>query len=75
MIYSIISNDIIFKNLENEKSIQYEEINYKGSLLQVCYNENKSYIIERLISTDPNDYLNNELQPGNIINMSNKIDF
>ena len=33
MIYSIISNDIIFKNLENEKSIQYEEINYKGSLL------------------------------------------
>ena len=28
----------------------------------VCYNENKSYIIERLISTDPNDYLNNELQ-------------
>ena len=33
MIYSIISNDIIFKNLENEKSTQYEEINIK----EVCY--------------------------------------
>lgn len=67
MIYSIISNDVIFNDLENEKIYKYEEISYKDSFLQVCYNQNNSYTIHRIISTNPNDYLNKALQPGNTI--------
>jgi len=70
MIYSVISQDIIFADSERDRNIQFEEIYYKGSLLQVYYNENKNYIIERILSTNPYDYLNDELQPGNIIKIS-----
>lgn len=70
MIYSVISQDIIFADSERDRNIQFEEIYYKGNLLQVYYNENKNYIIERILSTNPYDYLNDELQPGNTIKIS-----
>lgn len=67
MIYSIIPNEIIFNDFQDEKNYEYEEIEYKGYLLQVTLDKNNEYKIQRIISTDPYAYLNSEIQPGNLI--------
>lgn len=69
MIYSIIPNEVIFNDFQDEKNYAYEEIEYKGYLLQVSIDKNNGYKIQRIISTDPDAYLNNEIQPGNIIHL------
>ncbi len=52
----------------SDKEINIEEINYKGIKIQVEDINGKNYKIMRLISSNPNDYLNPEFQPGNMIN-------
>lgn len=44
----------------------YEEVMYKGHQLLACKTE-AGYIVERLYSTDPKDYLNDELIPGAVL--------
>ncbi|HHW66888.1 YlzJ-like family protein [Defluviitalea raffinosedens] len=69
MIYSIIPDEVIFSDMEDESKAveEYKEIEYKGYLLQVTLEKNSGYRIQRIISTDPYAYLNSEIQPGNII--------
>jgi hypothetical protein len=51
----------------SDKNINMKEINYKGVMMQVEVINERDYKIMRIISSDPNDYLNPELQPGKII--------
>ncbi|WP_058485209.1 YlzJ-like family protein [Defluviitalea phaphyphila] len=74
MIYSIIPNDVIFRDLKYEKNYEREEIEYKGCILQVSSYDN-GYKIQRIISTNPIDYLNKEIQPGNVIYLNNRNKF
>lgn len=61
LIYSIISPENIFYEYDN--STKYSYAKYKGVTLQLIKNENNS-IVDRIISTNPNDYLISNLQPG-----------
>ncbi|WP_341877242.1 YlzJ-like family protein [Defluviitalea saccharophila] len=69
MIYSIIPEEVIFSDMQNENNSvdEYKEIEYKGYLLQVSLEKDNGFKIQRIISTDPYAYLNSEIQPGNII--------
>ncbi|NLK97003.1 MAG: hypothetical protein GX272_02845 [Epulopiscium sp.] len=69
MIYSIIPEEVIFSDMQNENNSvdEYKEKEYKGYLLQVSLEKDNGFKIQRIISTDPYAYLNSEIQPGNII--------
>ena len=67
MIYSIIPNEVIFRDFQDDHEFEYEEMEYKGYLLQVRLEQNNGYKIQRIISTDPYAYLNTEIEPGNVI--------
>jgi len=69
VIYSIIPNEVIFSVLKSDESFKLEEVEYRGCLLQIAVDRDKGASIQRIISTDPRDYLNQELQPGTIFSM------
>lgn len=65
-LYTIVPEELIFKQ-EIEKT-ELREINYSGAQLLVKL-KGDSYEVERVISTDPADFLNNSISPGSIIKM------
>jgi hypothetical protein len=67
MIYSIMPLEIILKNDDLKVDGLSEIIELEGIKLEIKGNENGQYIINRIISSDPFDYLNPKFQPGNTI--------
>ncbi|TCT15039.1 YlzJ-like protein [Natranaerovirga pectinivora] len=67
MLYTIIPDEDIFKNKEEETEYQYDEFALKNCTLQVC-KVGSAYRVDRIISTDPAAYLDKELQPGAMLN-------
>lgn len=47
----------------------YEQINYRGYEILACQTE-QGYILERLYSTNPTDFLVPSLQPGTLLENS-----
>jgi hypothetical protein len=70
ILYTIYDPDIIF-NYEspynNEANTKYSEIYVDGIMVQAVQLNNNDYCINRIISTNPMDYLNPKLQPGSIV--------
>jgi len=60
-----MSIEDILKDYEQVKELK--EINYQGKKLQVETLESGQYRIVRIISSNPQDYLNPKLQPGLIL--------
>lgn len=52
-----------------EEAPVYEELNYKGNQVLACKTEN-GYVLERIYSTNPQDYMNPELLPGCVLENS-----
>lgn len=69
MHYSILP---IF--VPEEQEPLYEAIDYKGYQVLACKTET-GYVLERVYSTNPKDFLNPELTPGSVLENSfvNKI--
>lgn len=65
IIWSIVPPDIMFNT--NESSPNYEEIEWNGMKCLVEKTSPTQCKIIRLLTTDPNDYLQMELQPGSIL--------
>ncbi|MGE4282208.1 MAG: YlzJ-like family protein [Clostridia bacterium] len=66
LIYSIIPNEVIFSNQDD----QYEKtqnITYKGQTLEVTQLAANQYRVNRIISTNIKAYLDPQLQPGTIL--------
>jgi hypothetical protein len=66
IIYSVIPNEVIFEGLEDFDP-RYEEISMDGITLQVERRGQHQAAIVRLLSYDPQDYLNPKYAPGSII--------
>lgn len=70
ILYTIYDPDIIF-NYEslynNEANTKYSEIYVDGIMVQAVQLNNSDYCVNRIISTNPMDYLNPKLQPGSIV--------
>lgn len=66
MIYSIIPYDQMFFNSEDNRQ-ERMEVNINGEKVVLLKNDNNTYTIERLISTNPKAYLNPDFMPGTVI--------
>ena len=64
-LYTIMPIDVVFSNI-NKKDVQYKEINYRGQLVEVVEYQNK-VVLNRIITTNPKQYLNPNLQLGKVI--------
>lgn len=70
ILYTIYDPNVIFKPQsfsEKQANASYLELNFDGITVQVSQTNNKDYRVERIISTNPSDYLNPRFQPGSII--------
>lgn len=68
MLYTIIPYELIFEQKEDIKNNYFEMI-YEDKHLLVEKIDNGNYMIHRLYSTNPLDYLDKRYSPGNIINI------
>lgn len=66
IMYSVIPLEQIFEGIENETST-LEEINIHGMIMEVQPIDSRQARIVRLISPNPQDYLNPAFAPGQII--------
>ncbi len=73
MFYTIVPLEYVFEEEESEENESKKqkkediEIKREGVSLMVEGSSSGQYKITRLISTNPNDYLRPEWQPGTII--------
>ncbi len=70
--YSIYDTSVIFGNQgfglsSSQTNINYSDMNIDGVLVQVSRSNNSELRIERLLSTNPKDYLNPKLKPGAVV--------
>ncbi len=83
MIHSIVPIEAVFSNNNNCSSInslsnlydnqsvfEYKEIIYEGERVQVTIMEDGRGVIQRVISSNPGVYMNKNLQPGQMINLT-----
>ncbi len=49
-----------------EEAVEYVEVNYNGMDILACKTA-EGYVLERIYSTNPNDFLNESLQPGTLL--------
>lgn len=66
MIYSIVPFDQILFDQQNSTGARME-VTLDGERVLLQQNENNTYSIERLISTNPKAYLKPELAPGTLL--------
>lgn len=66
ILYTPLSESDIFDQAENTTSSQ-QFISYQGRTCCVEQGEDGSYEMIQLLSTDPNDFLNEQFSPGNVI--------
>jgi hypothetical protein len=70
IFYSVIPMEIVFQ--QEQQFYKQKEVHYHGVQMLGGYNEKGQYVIERIISTKPSDYLNAKCQPGNILEIHGK---
>ncbi|WP_425060923.1 hypothetical protein SCACP_16840 [Sporomusa carbonis] len=66
ILWTIVPEEAIFVN-QNQSIAAYEEIEYSGQKVLVEKVSAKEFRVVRLLTTNPSDYLRNDLQPGTII--------
>lgn len=49
-----------------DKPLEYVELNYNGMDVLACKTSD-GYVLERIYSTNPKDFLNENLQPGTLL--------
>ncbi|HEX3027849.1 MAG TPA: YlzJ-like family protein [Clostridia bacterium] len=67
ILYTIIPEELIFKNQGDNTQNTDKEIDYLGEKVIVTPLPNNEFQINRIISTSLKAYLDPRLQPGNII--------
>lgn len=66
VLWTIVPEEVIFSDYYKAISA-YEEINYSGTMLITEILSPGQYRIVRIMSTDPQDFLRPELQPGTVL--------
>ncbi len=79
VLYTIIDPELIASppdltlSLTDKEYRDIQVIDYEGVRLEVVPEIDKSYTVNRIISTDPADYLKPWLQPGSKIHLTYNI--
>lgn len=69
IIYTPYPLDMILEEKDKKEQFNFQNINYQGIDMQVEPLGWNKFRVIRLYSTDPQDFLNDELQPGAIISL------
>lgn len=67
ILYSIIPDSIVYGDSSFNTATQMVELVHMGCRVEACPVSDHRYRIHRVISTNPTDFLNPQLQPGSII--------
>ncbi|WP_024834361.1 YlzJ-like family protein [Ruminiclostridium josui] len=70
ILYTIYDHNVVMgsSSKDNGKNnLNYSEMNIDGIQVQVSRYGDSDYQVQRIISTNPYDYLNPKIQPGTII--------
>ncbi len=70
ILYTIYDHNVVMGSNpadNGENSLSYSEMNIDGVQVQVSCYGSSDYQVQRIISTNPYDYLNPRIQPGTII--------
>lgn len=69
LLYTPIPIDLILQNDMGDDAFIFQEVEYNGIKMQVQSLQNNKFKIIRLLSTDPQDYMRVDIQPGEIITL------
>jgi len=65
MLYTIIDPEFVMRQQENQETPpKRKEVVLDGIRLEVFEKDDRNYIVNRIISTNPSDFLRPEIQPG-----------
>ncbi|EPR13388.1 YlzJ-like family protein [Ruminiclostridium papyrosolvens] len=70
ILYTIYDHNVVMGSSPTdnaENSLDYTEMSIDGVQVQISRYGNSDYQVQRIISTNPYDYLNPRIQPGTII--------
>lgn len=67
VLWTIIPMEIVLDGMSDDAQLQYEELQYGSARLMVERTGATQCRVVRIVSTDPNDYLRPEIQPGAMI--------
>jgi hypothetical protein len=68
VLYTPMPLEVVLEGIDAVTPLEFQEIEYKGITMLVSP-EQQMYRIQRVISTDPQDYINPDFQPGNLIKL------
>lgn len=67
--WTIYPNEYVASQFSPDTSLHIEEMTIQGVSVQVLIQENGEAQIFRVLSSDPQDYLRTELQPGTTVTL------
>ncbi len=66
ILWTIVPEEVVYAD-PNQTNPTYEEIEYAGQKIMAQKISQSEFRVVRLLTTDPSNYLRNELQPGTVI--------
>lgn len=72
ILYTMMPNELVYPQAEQDFPVQ-KVIEYNGVTLAVSQTSDFNYRIERVLSTDPQHYMQQNYAPGQRITMSDYI--
>lgn len=67
-LYTIVPDEIIFPH-HHDKIAQMIEMKVNGVHVMVEHEGGSSFRIDRIVSTNPEDYMKANVQPGEVVNV------
>ncbi|MEG3070610.1 MAG: hypothetical protein HQP61_00730 [Peptococcaceae bacterium] len=67
ILYTPMQLELVLEGFDQTKYPEYKEIKYKGVPVLVEKTDSGEQKIVKLLSTDPADYLKQEMSPGSLI--------
>ncbi|WP_163103296.1 YlzJ-like family protein [Peribacillus alkalitolerans] len=71
ILYTIMPLESVYPTQQSEYE-RYVSIQYNGITVVGERNTDQTFLVNRIISTDPNHYLDTTLYPGSIISYTNQ---
>jgi hypothetical protein len=71
-LYTIVPEEIIFPH-HHERTANMIEMKLNGVHIMVEHEGGSTFRIDRIVSTNPDDYMHTNIQPGEIVNVFSQL--
>jgi hypothetical protein len=69
ILYTIMRPEAVFQELGGATAVPFKELVLEGIRVEVSESGNQTCIVQRILSTNPADYLHPALQPGSVLHV------